>query len=96
MTHLSDISLSPMDCLSVHYFLSSIRTVARGQINLNISCCSIDDQCLGMLLGISTEHSETSSTSGVLESVEILLVQAINTQTLGLLTLPELLSPTAL
>ena len=72
---LPGISLSPMDCLSVHYFLSSMRTVARGQIYLNISHCSIDDQCLGMLLGISTEHSETSFTSGVLESVETLHVE---------------------
>ena len=69
------ISLSPMDCLSVHYFLSSIRTVAKGQIDLNISDCSIDDQCLGMLLGISNEHSVTSSTSSVLESVETLQVE---------------------
>ena len=72
---LSSISLSPMDCLSVHYFLSSMRTLAKGKINLDISICSIDDQCLGMLLGISTEHAETSSTSGVLESVETLEVQ---------------------
>ena len=71
---LSFISLSPMDCLSVHYFLSSIRTLAKGKICLNISFCSIDDQCLGMLLGISTQHAETSSTSGVLESVETLEV----------------------
>ena len=73
--NLSGISFSPMDCLSVHYFLSSIRTVARGQVDLNLSFCSIDDQCLGILLGISSEHSETSSTSGVLESVETLQVQ---------------------
>ena len=69
---LSSISLSPMDCLSVHYFLSSVRTLAKGKIDLNISGCRIDDQCLCMLLGISTEHAETSSTSGVLESVETL------------------------
>ena len=72
---LSYISLSPMDCLSVHYFLSSIRTLSKGKIELCISHCSIDDQCLGMLLGISTEYAETSSTSGVLESVETLEVQ---------------------
>ena len=72
---MSSISLSPIDCLSVHYFLSSIRTLAKGKINLDISGCSIDDQSLGMLLGISTEHAETSSTSGVLESVETLLVR---------------------
>ena len=69
---LSPISLSPMDCLSVHYFLSSIRTLAKGIIYLDISNCSIDDQCLGMLLGISTEHAKTTSTSGVLKSVETL------------------------
>ena len=73
--NLSDIFLSPMDCLSVNYFLSAVRTVARGKIDLDISCCSIDDQCLGMLLRTLTEHAETSSTSGVLESVETLLVQ---------------------
>ena len=72
---LSYISLSPMDCLSLHYFLSSIRTLVKGKIYLDICICSIDDQCLGMLLGISTEHAETSSTSGVLESVETLEVQ---------------------
>ena len=69
------ISLSPMDCLSVHYFLSSIRTVVTGQIELDLSHCSIDDQCLCMLLGISTEHAETSCTSSVLESVETLTVK---------------------
>ena len=73
--YLISISLSPMDCLSVHYFLSSIRTVVTGQIELDISRCSIDDQCLGMLLGISTEHAETSCTSSVLESVETLIVE---------------------
>ena len=71
---LQIISLSPMDCLSVHYFLSSIRTVVTGQIELNLSWCSIDDQRLGMLLGISTEHAETSCTSSVLESVKTLRV----------------------
>ena len=72
--YLRSISLSPMDCLSVHYFLSSIRTVVTGQMELNLSYCSIDDKCLGMLLGISTEHAEKSCTSSVLESVETLKV----------------------
>ena len=76
--HLSDIPLSPMDCLSVRYFLSSIRTLVIGKIYLNIFNCGIDDQCLGMLLGISTEHAETSSTSDVLESVETLEVASNN------------------
>ena len=72
---LSFISLSPMDCRSMRYFLSSIRTLAKGKIYLDIAGSGIDDQCLGMLLGISTEHAETSSTSGVLESLETLQVQ---------------------
>ena len=69
--NLLGISLSPMDCLSVHYFLFSIKTVASGQIDLDLPFCSIDDQCLGMLLGITTEHAETSFTLGVLEPVKI-------------------------
>ena len=73
--NLFSISLSPMDCLSVHYFLSSVRTVVIEQIKLDLSCCSIDDQCLSMLLGITTEHAETSCTSSVLESVETLTVE---------------------
>ena len=51
------------------------QNLGEGKIFLDISFCSIDDQCLGMLLGISTEHAETSSTTDVLESVETLLVQ---------------------
>ena len=56
------IPLSPMDCLSLHYFFSSIRTMGRRQIELDITLCNIDDQSLSKLLG----------SSGVLESVEIL------------------------
>ena len=59
------IPLSPMDCLSLHYFLSSIRTMGRRKIELDITLCNIDDQSLSMLLGTS---------SGVLESVESLKV----------------------
>ena len=73
--NLCYVSLSLIDCLSVHYFLSSIRTVVTGQIELDLSYGRIDDQCLGMLLGISTEHAETSCTSSVLESVETLKVE---------------------
>ena len=68
----SRIPMSPMDCLSVHYFLSYIRTVARGQIDLDLALCDISDQGMGLLLGISPELDETSSALGVLESVEVL------------------------
>ena len=72
IVNLYYIFLSPMDCLSVHYFLSSIQTMVSGQINLIVTSCSIDDQCLGKLLGITSEQTETSTTSRVLESVETL------------------------
>ena len=66
---LSNILLSPIDCLSLHYFFSLIRTVTKGQIDLNISGCWIDDQGLSMILGVSLGNAETSFTSGVLDLV---------------------------
>ena len=65
---LSSFLLSPMDCLSVHYFLSSIRTVARGKITLMLDSCRMDDYSLGLLLG------EISSSSNILDSVKALHV----------------------
>ena len=66
-----DISLSPIDCQAVHYFLSSVKTLVRAQVYLNISACSIDDQCLGLLLGVSDELDQPSSTAGsVLDTVK--------------------------
>ena len=66
-----DISLSPIDCQAVRYFLSSVKTLVRGQVYLDISCCSIDDQCLGLLLGVSDELDQPSSTAdSVLDSVK--------------------------
>ena len=59
----------------MHYFLSSNRTVVTRQTELYLSHCSIDDQCLGMLLASSTQHAVTSCTSSVLESVETLIVE---------------------
>ena len=60
---ISDIFLSPIDCQAVHYFLSSVKTLVRGQVYLDISGCSIDDQCLGLLLGVSDELDQPSSTA---------------------------------
>ena len=69
--NFSHISLSPIDCQAVHYFLSSVKTLARGQVYLKISVCSIDDQCLGLLLGVSDELDQPSSTAdSVLDSVK--------------------------
>ena len=71
--NFSHISLSPIDCQAVHYFLSSVKTLVRGQVYLDISFCSIDDQCLGLLLGVSDELDQPSSTAdSVLDTVKVL------------------------
>ena len=62
-------SLSPMDCLSMHHFLCSIRTVARGKTSLMLDYCSLDDNSFSLLFGISPEHVKKSC---VLESVNTL------------------------
>ena len=50
---LSCITLTPLDCLSVNFFISSyIKTGASGRIVLRLSDCEIDDQFIGLLLGI--------------------------------------------
>ena len=47
------ITLAPLDCLSVNFFISSyIKTGSSGKIVLRLSDCEIDDQFLGLLLGI--------------------------------------------
>ena len=64
-------SLSPIDCQAVHYFLSSVKTLVRGQVYLYICGCSIDDQCLALLLGGSDELDQPSSTAdSVLDTVQ--------------------------
>ena len=50
---LSCITLTPLDCLSVNFFISSyIKTGSSGKIVLRLSECEINDQFLGLLLGI--------------------------------------------
>ena len=62
------ISLTPIDCLSLQYFLSSIGRIKKGNISIDLDSCSLNDDSIGLLLGISSEH--TSSRSSVLESLE--------------------------
>ena len=66
--HFGRISLTPMDCLSLQYFLSSVGRMKKGNISIYLDCCSLNDHSISLLLGISSEH--TSSDSGVLESLE--------------------------
>ena len=68
------ITLTPMDCLSVHYFISSyIKAGASEQLDLILSDCIIDDQSLGLLLGIFPEQkSAASCTLCVLQPIKTL------------------------
>ena len=61
--------LTPMDCLSLQYFLSSVGRIKKGNISIHFDCCSLNDDSISLLLGISSEH--TSSRSSVLESLDI-------------------------
>ena len=62
------ISLSPVDCLSLEFFLSSIGRMKKGNISIYLDSCSLNDDSISLLLGISSEH--TSSGSSVLESLD--------------------------
>ena len=62
-------SMTPMDCLSLHYFLSCIKNIVMTEgFCLNLTGAGIDDQSLCLLLGDSPE------TSGVLRSLSTLNV----------------------
>ena len=65
--NLSFITLTSIDCLSMHYFLFCVKHIdmTRG-FRLNINACSFDDRSLCLLLGASPE------TSGVLRSLSTL------------------------
>ena len=82
---LSFTSLSPMDCLSLHYFLFSIRTVVRG-LTLDITYCNINDHSLGLVLGVSSQYAAISSTSSALQSVETLRVDVSTDEGIDYLT----------
>ena len=62
------ITLSPLDCLSLFYFLSSTRAVTRGNVRVDLSNCHIDSHSQAVLLGEFPEHGK-SSTTRVLDCV---------------------------
>ena len=68
-SHCFSTTMTPMDCLSLHYFLSCIKTIFMTEgFCLNLTSAGIDDQSLCLLLGDSPE------TSGVLRSLSVLNV----------------------
>ena len=64
----NSISLTPMDCLSLQYFLSSVGRMKKGNISIHLNSCSLNDDSISLLLGISPE--QTLSKSVVLQSLE--------------------------
>ena len=50
------IILSPLDCISLFYFLSSTRAVTRGNVRVDLSNCHIDSHSQVVLLGEFPEH----------------------------------------
>ena len=88
------ISLTPMDCLSLQYLLSSIGRMKKGNISINLNDCSLNDDSISLLLGISPEH--TSSRSSVLESLDTLSAEENNYTDTGLVYFVEALDLTSI
>ena len=76
--NFNSIFLTPMDCLSLQYFLSSVGRMKKGNILINLDSCSLNDHSISLLLGISPE--QTLSTSVVLQSLDTFSVMG-NTYT---------------
>ena len=62
------INLSPLDCISLFYFLNSTRAVTRGNVSVNLFNCRTDSHSEAVLLGEFPEHGK-SSTTRVLDCV---------------------------
>ena len=67
-TFLDLVTLSPLDCISLFYFLSSVRTLTRGNVSVDLTNCDIDSHSQAVLLGEFPEHGK-SSTTRVLDCV---------------------------
>ena len=67
-TFLDLVTLSPLDCISLFYFLSSVRTLTRGNVRVDLGICQIDSHSQAVLLGEFPEHGK-SSTTRVLDCV---------------------------
>ncbi len=64
---LHNITLSPLDCLSVGYFLSCVCAITSGEFRVDLRDCSIDDHCCKYLMrGLSRCPSLNTTTTGQL------------------------------
>ena len=88
------ISLTPVDCLSLQYFMSSVGRTKKGIISINLDSCSLNDDSISLLLGISSE--QTLSTSVVLESLDTFSVMGNTYTDTGLIHFAKALDLTSI
>ena len=61
--NLSNVTLSPFDCMSVGYFLA-IGFIASGELSVDLSLCSIDDHSLNLFLENLSKHGQPCASQG--------------------------------
>ena len=54
---LSEVSMSPLDCMSVGYFLALVCRNSR-KLRVNLSLCDINDHSFGLMMGELSKHAE--------------------------------------
>ena len=54
---LSHVTMTPLDCMSIGYFMASLLT-AGSEVSVHLSRCGIDDYMLGLLAGEFSRHAE--------------------------------------
>ena len=63
---LNGVTLSPLDCLSVGYFLSLV-LLNNIELSVNLSNCSIDDNSIGLMMREFSKHAEACPAGAVLK-----------------------------
>ena len=64
--YLSDVTMTPLDCMSIGYFMASLPR-ADGKISVHLCRCGIDDYSLGLLVGEFSKHAEVCP-AGVMQA----------------------------
>ena len=67
---LSDVTLSPLDCMSVGYFLALVCRNSR-KLRVYLSRCGINDHSLGLMMGELSKHAEACPAGALLGVTEL-------------------------
>ncbi len=69
---LHHTTLSPLDCLSVGYFLSCVLATISGQFTVDLRECSIDGHCCKFLMrGLSRFPTHNTAVAGILQRLDL-------------------------